>query len=92
MTHTRAEEYRIKLCQSGKLTIRKLLKRFSVKEILDAMDICSERYNDPDVALQKLSGVCYIKKHYNIKRHCFNYLRKSMNDRFSFSEYKLQFG
>jgi len=84
------EEYKIKLSQSGKLTIRKLLKQFSVKEILKAIDICSERYNDPDIALQKLSGICYIEKHYNIKRHCFNYLRKSMNDRFFFSEYKLR--
>lgn len=84
------DEYTVKLSSSGKLTIRKLLKQFSVKEILNAIDTCAARYDDPEIAIKKIYGICYIEKHYSIQRHCFNYLRKSMNDRFWFNEYRLR--
>jgi len=69
----------------GRMRVKKWLKKFSIEEILDAMDISITAYFDNDEesceeAFQKIPGICYNRKNQNsdYRRYYCNYIIKAM--------------
>ena len=78
--------------EHGRTTVKKLLDQFSIKEILDAIDVSANRYFDGtdesvETAFNKIGGICYYKRKDAVgdkSAYYFNYLRKACRDRFSY--------
>lgn len=56
------EESGAYLSEHGMSELRKLLKRFGVDMVTDAIEIACDRYADRNVAFDKIGGICFIKK------------------------------
>ena len=83
--------YNVTITEHGKNNIRKWLKTFSVGELLSAIDICKSRYDNPDVAFGKITGICCNERNYDVRKHCFNYIKKAMTNKgFCFGESALR--
>lgn len=83
--------YNVTITEHGKNSIRKWLKTFSVGELLTAIDICKCRYDNPDIAFGKITGICFNERKYDVRKHCFNYIKKAMiNNGFIFGENALR--
>lgn len=59
------------LSEKGKQDIKKLIKKFSFDEVMEAIEIAYDRYYDGsdrswDKAFNKIGGICYNRKH-NVK-------------------------
>lgn len=82
------------LTESGELIVRKLLRRFSLQQLLDAMDIAIEAYlrygkdgertfESVEVAFSKIGGIAYNQANGSDDRGLF-YIRGIMRNRFRY--------
>lgn len=66
---------------TGRNHIKKWLKEFSVKEILNAVEIATSCY-EPNVAFGKISGICYITRkqqsNNDMRYYYANYILKAL--------------
>lgn len=70
----------MELTASGRAEVVRLLKQFSLQEILDAIDIAITQYyknseRTANIALHKLGGICYNRRHGKN-----GYIQKHSND------------
>lgn len=50
------------LSDGGVRTMRKLMRRFTLSELIDAVDISFESYDDVEEAIAKIGGICYNRR------------------------------
>lgn len=50
------------LSENGRLTIRRLIKRFGYRQVYEAAEIAFTKYQTAQQAINKLGGICYNKK------------------------------
>lgn len=68
---------------SGKKKIKKYISSFSLQEILEAIDIAENTYEDPDIAFSKISGICNNRRCFSGNQgYYYNYFKKAAKDRF----------
>lgn len=54
--------YDTSLNEKGKAEMAKLVKRFSLAEVIDAIEQATNVYSDAEKAFSKIGGICFIKK------------------------------
>lgn len=48
--------------EHGRSNIRLLIKRFGINEVCEAAEIAFNKYNNLEIAIKKIGGVCYNRK------------------------------
>ena len=74
--------------EHGRKEMRKIIRKFSMEEVIEAADIAIDTYyndDDPDTvgtAMSKLYGICYNRKHPEIalRQYYTNYIAKMFSD------------
>lgn len=81
-----AKRVDLTLCENIEPYIRRLIRKYNIDEILDAIDIFSEKYDvdsdNPRRMMSLIDGICSNSRKKDNKAYYFNYLRKVCRDKF----------